>query len=108
MPTAFQQPAKKVLTDDLDMLLALDGRFLYLLPKFDIFGISDDGIGSGKTLCRVQRSDFWLIKLLRRYREFGGDGLRDQSRAPRHIWIRKALRCSHPQPAALYLCLDLC
>jgi transposase len=42
----------------------------------------DDGIGFNEILRRMQRSDFWLTKWLRRFREFGGEGLRDQRRTP--------------------------
>ena len=45
----------------------------------------NDGIGFNELLRRVQRSDFWLTKWSRRYREFGGDGLHNQSRAPKHV-----------------------
>ena len=43
------------------------------------------GIGFNKILRRLQRSDFWLTKWLRRFREFGEEGLRDQNRAPKHV-----------------------
>ena len=45
----------------------------------------DDGIGFNEILRRMQRSDFWLTKWLRRFREFGEEGLRDQRRTPKHV-----------------------
>lgn len=44
------------------------------------------GYGFDEVLKRVQRSRGWLSKWLRRYRQQGKEGLRDQSRAPRRIW----------------------
>ena len=44
-----------------------------------------DGIGFNEILRTVHRSGFWLSKWLNRHRKFGLDGLRDQSRVPRHI-----------------------
>ena len=48
----------------------------------------DDGIGFNEILRRTQRSDFWLTKWLRRFREFGEEGLRDRSRVPKRVWNR--------------------
>jgi transposase len=48
----------------------------------------DDGIGFNEILRRMQRSDFWLTKWLRRFREFGEEGLRDRSRVPKHVGNR--------------------
>ena len=45
----------------------------------------DDGIGFNEILRRMQRSDFWLTKWLRRFREFGEEGLCDRSRVPKHV-----------------------
>jgi len=47
--------------------------------------LNEAGIGFSDILRRVQRSCFWLTKWLRRYREHGLAGLRDQSRAPKHV-----------------------
>lgn len=44
-----------------------------------------DGIGFEEALRQVQRGRFWLSKWARRYQAFGMDGLRDQSRVPKHI-----------------------
>jgi hypothetical protein len=38
-----------------------------------------------RTLEAVRRSRGWLAKWIRRYKAFGLDGLRDQSRAPKHV-----------------------
>ena len=38
-----------------------------------------------RTLETVRRSRGWLAKWIHRYKAFGLDGLRDQSRAPRHV-----------------------
>ena len=45
----------------------------------------DDGLGFNEILRQIQRSDFWLTKWLRRFREFGEEGLRDQRRTPKHV-----------------------
>jgi len=45
----------------------------------------ENGIGFNIIKRRVQRSDSWLTKWLRRYREFGEEGLLDRSRAPIHF-----------------------
>jgi len=45
----------------------------------------NDGIGFNEILRRMQRSDFWLTKWLRRFREFSEEGLRDQRRTPKHV-----------------------
>ena len=47
--------------------------------------LHENGIGFNIIKRRVQRSDSWLTKWLRRYREFGEEGLLDRSRAPIHI-----------------------
>ena len=47
--------------------------------------LHENGIGFNIIKRRVQRSDSWLTKWLRRYWEFGEEGLLDQSRAPIHI-----------------------
>jgi len=44
-----------------------------------------DGMGFNKILPTVHRSGYWLAKWLNRHRKLGLDGLRDQSRVPRHI-----------------------
>ena len=46
----------------------------------------EEGYGFNKILRMVQRSRFWLSKWLKRYKEQGGKGLKDRSRAPRRIW----------------------
>ncbi|HDH53580.1 MAG TPA: hypothetical protein ENH24_03750 [Nitrospirae bacterium] len=46
----------------------------------------NEGIGFNEILKRVQRTRGWLAKWLRRYKEQGVDGLRDQSRAPKKLW----------------------
>ena len=45
----------------------------------------NEGIGFNEILKRVQRTRGWLAKWLRRYKEQGIDGLRDQSRAPKKL-----------------------
>jgi transposase len=45
----------------------------------------DDGIGSNEILRLMHRSDFRLTKWLRRFREFGEEGLRDLRRTPKHV-----------------------
>ena len=47
--------------------------------------LSEAGVGFSDILRKVERSCFWLTKWLRRYREHGLAGLRDQSRAPKHV-----------------------
>jgi len=44
------------------------------------------GHGFNNILQLVQRGRFWLSKWLRRYKEQGLDGLKNQSRAPKQIW----------------------
>ena len=44
------------------------------------------GYGFNEIIRLVQRSNYWLFKWLRRYKEQGIDGLRDQSRAPKKVW----------------------
>lgn len=44
------------------------------------------GHGFNNTLQLVQRGRFWLSKWLRRYKEQGLNGLKNQSRAPKRIW----------------------
>src|SRR4030043_447585 len=50
--------------------------------------LHEAGIGFNDVLRTVRRSCFWLTKWLRRYREHGPAGLRDQSRAPKHVHNR--------------------
>lgn len=45
--------------------------------------VVDDGVGKADVGRRVGRSRQWVNKWLRRYREHGGDGLIDRSRAPK-------------------------
>jgi len=44
-----------------------------------------DGMGFMEIIRAVRRSGFWMAKWLRRYRKIGLDGLRDQSRVPKHV-----------------------
>ena len=48
-------------------------------------GLYRDETGFMKIIQTVHRSGFWMAKWLRRYRKSGFEGLRDQSRVPRHI-----------------------
>jgi hypothetical protein len=47
--------------------------------------LHESGIGYCEVLQRIGRSCYWLTKWLGRYRKYGVAGLRDQSRAPRHV-----------------------
>jgi len=53
--------------------------------RIEAIRLHENGIGFNIIKRRVQRSDSWLTKWLRRYWEFGEEGLLDQSRAPIHI-----------------------
>ena len=46
----------------------------------------DEGVGFNKILQLVQRGRFWLSKWLKRSKEQGLKGLKDQSRVPKRIW----------------------
>jgi hypothetical protein len=48
-------------------------------------GLRNEGVRFEKILRDVQRGRFWPAKWIRRYKAFGLEGLRDRSRAPKHI-----------------------
>ena len=56
--------------------------------RYRAIQLHEAGIGFNDVLRTVRRSCFWLTKWLRRYRELGPAGLRDQSRAPKHVHSR--------------------
>lgn len=45
-----------------------------------------EGLGFNRILQLVQRSRRWLSKWLKRFKEHGLEGLKDQSRTPKQIW----------------------
>jgi len=51
-----------------------------------------EGHGFNKILQLVQRGRFWLSKWLKRFREQGLEGLKDQSRSPKRIWRKTSDR----------------
>src|SRR3989338_8116191 len=52
----------------------------------------EEGFGFNKVLQLVQRSRRWLSKCLKRFKEHGINGLKDQSRVPKRIWRKTAKR----------------
>lgn len=54
--------------------------------------LHNEGYGFNKILQLVQRSKRWLSKWLRRFKEHGLDGLKDQSRTPKQIWRKTSER----------------
>jgi len=52
----------------------------------------EEGFGFNKVLQLVQRSRRWLSKWLKRFKEHGINGLKDQSRVPKRIWRKTAKR----------------
>lgn len=52
----------------------------------------EEGFGFNKVLQVVQRSRRWLSKWLKRFKEHGVNGLKDQSRVPKKIWRKTANR----------------
>jgi transposase len=54
--------------------------------RYKAIQLYNEGIRFNEILQLVQRSKYWLSKWLRRYKEQGLDGLRDQSRAPKKVW----------------------
>jgi putative transposase len=48
-------------------------------------GLLNEGVRFEQILREVQRGRFWLAKWVRRYNALGPEGLRDQSRTPKHV-----------------------
>lgn len=54
--------------------------------RYKAIQLYQHGYGFNEIIQLVQRSNYWLAKWLRRYKEQGIDGLRDQSCTPKKLW----------------------
>src|SRR4030067_539587 len=62
--------------------MGIKGEYETRKKAIDLY---QDGMGFMEIIRAVHRSGFWMAKWLRRYRKIGLDGLRDQSRGPKHV-----------------------